>query len=130
MKDYIVVTKPHAPESIRSGERIDLPDELHEASLVEPFASSEANNASRKIHRPTTAKCDRLVLAAPEVAELLGISERHLWSLHAAGRIPRPVALGRSRRWVIDEIREWLTAGSPARDKWEASRKEASTKKR
>jgi len=68
-----------------------------------------------------SAERKRLALSASEVAETLGISERHLWSLHAAGLVPRPVSLGRSKRWPVDELRAWLAAGSPPRDKWEAS---------
>jgi predicted DNA-binding transcriptional regulator AlpA len=66
---------------------------------------------------------ERLALSAAKVAELLEISERHLWALHSQGRIPRPVALGRSKRWAVEELRAWLAAGSPSRDKWEASRR-------
>lgn len=73
--------------------------------------------------RDESKSTERLALPAAETAELLGISERHLWSLHAAGRVPRPVSLGRSKRWPIEELRSWLAAGSPSRDKWEASRK-------
>jgi predicted DNA-binding transcriptional regulator AlpA len=72
--------------------------------------------------QPNSFALERLALAASEVAELLGISERHVWSLHSAGLVPRPVSLGRSKRWPIDELRAWLAAGSPSRDNWEASR--------
>lgn len=64
-------------------------------------------------------KC--LVASAAETAKLLGISERHLWSCHASGRLgPRPIALGRAKRWRVDELRSWLAAGAPTRDRWDA----------
>ena len=72
--------------------------------------------------QPNQNASERLALPAAEVAKTLGISERHLWALHSQGRIPRPVRLGRATRWPLDELRAWLAAGSPARDKWEASR--------
>jgi len=61
-----------------------------------------------------------LVLSAAEVAKLLGISERHLWACHASGKLgPRPIALGRSKRWRVDELHAWVAAGAPARDRWD-----------
>ncbi len=57
-----------------------------------------------------TPATERLALPAAETAKLLGISERHLWSLHALGAVPRPVALGRSKRWPVEELRAWLAA--------------------
>jgi predicted DNA-binding transcriptional regulator AlpA len=58
------------------------------------------------------------------VAKLLGISERHLWACHSSGKLgPRPIALGRAKRWRVDELRRWLDAGAPSRDRWEAMRK-------
>jgi len=59
---------------------------------------------------------------APEVAKLLGISVRHVWALLAQGRIPRPVRLGRSVRWNLDELRNWLDAGAPDAATWERRR--------
>jgi predicted DNA-binding transcriptional regulator AlpA len=69
---------------------------------------------------------ERLALPAADVAKLLGISERHLWSMHSTGRLgPRPVAFGRAKRWRIDELRAWLDAGAPPRDKWLTMRGDA-----
>jgi predicted DNA-binding transcriptional regulator AlpA len=62
-----------------------------------------------------------LVLTAAEVAKLLGISTRHLWACHASGKLgPRPVSLGRSKRWRLAEVQDWLEAGAPNREQWEA----------
>ena len=63
---------------------------------------------------------ERLALPAAEVAKLLGISQRHLWSLNSSGRLPNPLRLGRSARWFLPELRAWLAAGAPERSKWEA----------
>jgi predicted DNA-binding transcriptional regulator AlpA len=38
----------------------------------------------------------------------------------AAGRLPPPVRLGRSRRWSVDVIRHWVDAGCPAAREWAA----------
>ena len=67
-------------------------------------------------HLETT---ERLAIPAPEVAELLGVSERHIWGLNSSGRVPRPIHLGRSVRWDRAELKAWLAAGAPPRDTWE-----------
>ncbi len=65
---------------------------------------------------------ERLALSAAAVARLLGISERHTWALNSSGRLPKPIRLGRAVRWPVDELRAWLAAGAPPRDRWEAMR--------
>lgn len=47
---------------------------------------------------------ERLALRVGEVARLLGISVRSVWKLSAASELPRPIRLGRSARWLRDEI--------------------------
>ena len=64
---------------------------------------------------------DKLLVNAQEAARLAGISERHWWALHSSGRIgPRPIALGRAKRWSVRELENWIAAGAPGRDRWEA----------
>ncbi|WP_337173579.1 helix-turn-helix domain-containing protein [Paludisphaera sp.] len=54
-----------------------------------------------------------LLISAAELASLLGISERTLWRLLSAGRLPQPLRLGRNTRWRSDEIRRWIDSGCP-----------------
>ena len=63
-----------------------------------------------------------LAISAHVAAELLSISERHLWTLHSSGRLPAPVRLGRAVRWRREELEQWLAAGAPPRDQWEVQR--------
>ena len=63
-------------------------------------------------------------LAVQDVAELLGVSERHVWSLHSRALLPAPARLGRSVRWVRSELLAWLDAKCPGRERWEAMRRE------
>ena len=79
---------------------------------------------TERTSRPANAapECERLALSADEVAKLLGISERHLWALNSSGRLPRPLRLGRSVRWDLQTLREWLAAGAPERSRWEERR--------
>lgn len=65
---------------------------------------------------------ESLAVSAIEAAEMLHVSERHIWALQSSGRIPRPVKLGRCVRWPVDELRDWLAAGAPERGKWENAR--------
>lgn len=61
-----------------------------------------------------------LLYTAGDVAKLLGVSERHVWACHSKGLLgPRPISLGRSRRWRANELKAWLAAGAPARGEWE-----------
>jgi predicted DNA-binding transcriptional regulator AlpA len=63
-----------------------------------------------------------LLLTARQAAELCGKSLRTWRSWDAAGWIPRPVRIGRSTLWRLDELREWVAAGCPRRAEWEALR--------
>jgi prophage regulatory protein len=67
---------------------------------------------------------ERLALTAYDVAKLLGISTRHLWSLNSSGRLPKPVRFGRAVRWNLEELRAWLAAGAPERSRWETMKEE------
>ncbi|MEW6250096.1 MAG: helix-turn-helix domain-containing protein [Planctomycetota bacterium] len=60
---------------------------------------------------------------ARELAGRLGVSLATLWTWNATGKLPkalRPSA--RVVRWNLREIEQWLAAGTPPRDQWEAQR--------
>jgi excisionase family DNA binding protein len=48
------------------------------------------------------------------VAKLLNCSERHVYRLADAGRIPRPIKLGALVRWNRVQVEKWLADGCPA----------------
>ncbi len=50
-----------------------------------------------------------------ELAKLLSVSVSHIHGLDNSGKIPQAVFLGKSRRWVLSEIKSWAAAGCPAR---------------
>jgi predicted DNA-binding transcriptional regulator AlpA len=64
----------------------------------------------------------RLTVRRRRLARLLDVSERHLQAMNSAGKLPRPMKLGRCRVWYLAEIRAWLRAGCPDRQTWEAGR--------
>jgi excisionase family DNA binding protein len=54
-----------------------------------------------------------MLLTADEVAAMLGVSERTLWRLLSAGKVPKPVRFGRNTRWRVAEVKEWIDRGCP-----------------
>ncbi|MFC1782726.1 helix-turn-helix transcriptional regulator [Planctomycetota bacterium] len=69
---------------------------------------------------PNNSNNHRLLLNACEAAALLGIGRSHLYGLHASGRMPLPIKLGRRTLWRKDELAAWVAAGCPARARWAA----------
>jgi predicted DNA-binding transcriptional regulator AlpA len=61
-----------------------------------------------------------LLVKAKTAAAMCGKSLRTWRTWDAAGWIPRPVRIGRSTLWRVDELREWIVAGCPRRAEWEA----------
>ena len=66
-----------------------------------------------------------LLLTPAEAARLLGRSLRSFYRDISAGRVPRAVRLGASRRWRLSELRAWIEAGLPGRDTWERMQADA-----
>jgi excisionase family DNA binding protein len=54
-----------------------------------------------------------VLLTAEEVALRLNVSERTLWRLLSAGKLPKPVRFGRNTRWKAAELAEWIQLGCP-----------------
>ena len=75
---------------------------------------------SQALLRNDPGEPPRLALRASEAAGVLGISRAQFFKLHAQGRIPLPRQLGtRAPRWDFDELRAWLAADCPDRQRWE-----------
>lgn len=54
-----------------------------------------------------------ILISAEELAKLIQVSERTLWRLLSAGKVPQPVRIGRNTRWRYAEVREWIEKGCP-----------------
>ena len=64
-----------------------------------------------------------LLVDAAGAARLLGMGRTSFFGLVSAGRVPRAVLrAGRIVRWDVQELRAWIHAGCPPRDRWEAER--------
>lgn len=60
------------------------------------------------------------LLTAKDVSARLRISQRQVWKLYSAARLPEPVRLGRCVRWRQADIDEWVRLGCPSRERFEA----------
>ncbi len=61
-----------------------------------------------------------LLVSARTASTMCDKSLRTWRTWDAAGWIPRPVRIGRSTLWRLDELQEWVAAGCPRREEWEA----------
>jgi excisionase family DNA binding protein len=66
-----------------------------------------------------------LLVPAVEAARLCGVSRAMWYRLLSAGRTPLPIRLGRRMLWRVSELKEWVEAGCPARERWEALKRGA-----
>lgn len=53
------------------------------------------------------------LISANTFAELLSVSKRTLSRLQSKGILPPPIRLGRSVRWRLDIVHEWIENGCP-----------------
>jgi predicted DNA-binding transcriptional regulator AlpA len=68
----------------------------------------------------------RLLANVDDAREMLGgISRTTFYSLISSGRTPRPVRVGGRQFFNVTELRDWIDAGCPAREAWEAMKAEA-----
>jgi excisionase family DNA binding protein len=57
----------------------------------------------------------RALLDVGQLAEMLGVSKRHVHRLADAGKCPAPVRLGRCARWPRSAVEAWIARGCPSR---------------
>ncbi len=65
------------------------------------------------------ATIEPIVVRGSEAARLLDISPQSFRRLGLSGQVPKPLHIGRSRRWSVVELRAWVAAGCPCRQRWE-----------
>ena len=58
------------------------------------------------------------LLVASDVGEMLSLSKRQIFRLNSSGKIPTPVKIGGSTRWMESQLSAWLQAGAPDRVTW------------
>ncbi len=50
------------------------------------------------------------LIKARELANILGVTISTVYNLENAGQLPQSVKFGKSRRWDVDEVRNFLNA--------------------
>jgi len=71
---------------------------------------------------PQAPALEPLAVDAKAAARLCGVSRALWYSMDSAAQIPAGVRLARRRVWPLAELREWLAAGCPSRDRWQTIR--------
>jgi len=59
------------------------------------------------------------LVTAKMLAKTLSISDRTVWRLRSAGKLPMPITFGGSVRWRLSDIEEWLNLRCPTEAKFE-----------
>lgn len=85
---------------------------------VIPTGGSELLRVA-SVQRVPSRVVEPLCVDARDLAVLLGISPRHVRAMKARGALPEALRIGRRRLWRVEEIRAWVTAGMPPRDRWQ-----------
>jgi predicted DNA-binding transcriptional regulator AlpA len=58
-------------------------------------------------------------------SRMLSISPRMLWAMHAAGKVPLPIKIGRRTLFDLNELRQFIAARNPktgllpTREQWQ-----------
>lgn len=66
------------------------------------------------------------LITIKKLAAILDIGERTAWRYLSAGKLPKPIRLGRLVRWDKAVIHSWVDAGTPDQKIWEAMKKRGS----
>lgn len=62
-----------------------------------------------------------LLLRAVDAAAQCSVSVRTWYAWDLAGKVPRPIRMGRTPFWPYEELRAWVAAGCPDRVTWQAA---------
>jgi len=83
-----------------------------------PGTPSAGGSGRGERFKAAIAAVEPLAVGAEEAAALCGVG-RSLWcELDRAGRIPLPLKLGARCVWSVAELRRWMDAGCPDRERW------------
>ena len=70
----------------------------------------------------TATTTEPIAVDAAEAAAMFSCSVRHWRTLDVDGKVPSPVRLNRSVRWIVADLNAWALAGCPDRLEWERRR--------
>ncbi len=78
---------------------------------------------SRVNQKMGIAQVEPLLVDVKTLARMLSTSVRSVWRMNSGGKVPLSVRVGRSVRWNVATIREWIELGCPDRATFEARRR-------
>lgn len=64
--------------------------------------------------RSSTPSTGPTLVTDQEVAAMLQISVRHLHRLKSRGDVIQPIKIGKSTRWNLEEVEQWIRDGCPS----------------
>ena len=70
------------------------------------------------VNTPSTPENPHL-LNAKTFGLWLDLSKRQIARLNACGKVPKPIKIGGSVRWIATEVEAWINSGCPDRETWE-----------
>jgi predicted DNA-binding transcriptional regulator AlpA len=59
------------------------------------------------------------LISAKRAAAFCGVSTSSWYRCLSAGKVPAPVKLNGRTLWRLLELRDWIAAGCPSRQRWE-----------
>ncbi len=68
---------------------------------------------------------DQVLVGPGDVAQMLGVSRKAIYSFISRGAIPEPFKLGSLTRWQRREIEAWIKADCPSATRWAVLRRGA-----
>ena len=74
---------------------------------MEPAQDPHNKKSTQKTSQP-------ILLTVDGVAHLLGIGVRSVWRLSGSGILPKPISLGRSKRWLRQDVEQHMIEQSHA----------------
>lgn len=99
------------PETMKQIARLLTPEKPPEQRRLE--------SSRRAIYAGETPPEDEaLLMDTREVAKLLKVSDRTVFSMHTSGEMPKAVRIGRAVRWGRAEIKAWVDDGCPPASEW------------
>ena len=94
-----------------------MPDRVQLLPIAAPQPDARPANGEA-LARPAGDR-QPLLLTAEDLAAELQVSLRSVRRLDLEGKLPEPVHVGgRLLRWRAAEVRDWVNAGCPRRDRW------------
>src|SRR5438105_2992866 len=114
--DYALAAVPRMLASRREEGPPMSADPTPGLQLHQPTVTTPAPVSADRACNPVTAGsapqlCDKLLVTRAELSQLTGLDVRTLARLDAASEIPGRIKIGRSVRYDLTAIKEWIASG-------------------